>query len=131
MAAKTDVTARTGVLLGEAPTPAVAAAIAHTYRQCPYCVCYVSAGRTVVGVFSLPPDRRWWLEWAATDPKGTLGLSRAEVFFAEAIEASSPWSRGEAQPNLEQAPCGANCRKCPEYRERCQGCPGTRDYVSS
>ncbi len=120
-----------GVLLGDAATPTKAASIADTYGQCPYCVCYVSAGHTVIGVFSFPSDHRWWLEWVAENPEGTIGLRYAEVFFAHAVEASSSWGRGEVRPNLNQAPCGADCRECLKYREACEGCPATHNYLGS
>lgn len=118
-----------GVLLGETFTPTKAALIADNYRQCPYCVSYVSVGCTVIGVFSLPPDHRWWLEWVTEHPEETLGLKRAEVFFTQQIEASSPWTRGDVKPHLEQAPCGTDCRECPRYHKECEGCPSTRHYV--
>lgn len=114
-----------GVLLGEAPTPARAQRIAEIFQPCPYCVSYSSAGCTVLGVFVIPPDHRWWLEWVAERPEETLGLKCAEVFFTQRIAASSPWSRGEVKPHLERAPCGADCRECPRYRQGCEGCPAT------
>jgi len=126
---RTRITPAVGVLIGDSPTDTKAASIADTYRKCPYCVSYASARRTVVGLFSLPPDHRWWLEWVADDPEGTLGLQRAEVFFAQAVEALSPWSRGEVKPSLERAPCAADCRDCPRYRDQCGGCPATRHYL--
>ncbi len=117
-----------GVLLGDAPTPENAASIAQKYCACPYCACYTSTGSTVIGVFSLPQDRRWWLEWVAEEPEDTVGLKRAEVFFTQAVEALSPWARGEARPNQKLAPCGADCRDCPRYHELCEGCPATHSY---
>jgi hypothetical protein len=123
------ITPAVGVLIGDSPIDTKATAIADTYRKCPYCVSYASAGRTVVGLFSVPPDHRWWLQWVADDPEGTLGLQRAEVFFAQAVEALSPWSRGEVKPSLERAPCAADCPDCPRYRHQCAGCPATRHYL--
>jgi len=120
-----------GVLLGDALTPTKAASIADRYSQCPYCVCYTSAGCMVIGVFSLPSDHRWWLEWVAENSEGTLGLKYAEVFFTQGVEASSSWARGEVRPNLKQAPCGADCPECSKYREACDGCPATHNYVGS
>ncbi|UCC30981.1 MAG: hypothetical protein JSU86_01630 [Phycisphaerales bacterium] len=117
-----------GVLLGTAPTPERAALIADTYRSCPYCTSYTSAGRTTIGIFSLPVRRRWWLEWVTDEPEGLLGLERAEVFFAETVTAVSSWARGEVKPSSEQAPCGANCRECPKYGHECEGCPATQHY---
>jgi len=121
----------TGVLLGKASSHKRATTIAETYTQCPYCVSYVSSGCTIIGVFSLPQDHKWWLEWVAEKPEETLGLQRAEVFFTERIKAISPWSAGNVIPILEIAPCGANCMKCFHYQKDCEGCPSTQyyDYV--
>ena len=119
-----------GLLLGEAPTPEKAATIAGRYGACPYCVSYTCAGCTTVGVFSVPADRRWWLEWAAAEPKHTLGLTRAELLLAEDVPARSAWSRGETEPLLQRAPCGAVCLQCPKYHGDCKGCPATRYYLA-
>ena len=119
------------VLVGSAPTPARGKLIADTYRRCPYCVCYTNSACTVIGVFSMPVDRRWWMEWVADQPEGLLGMTQAEVFFAEEIQASSPWSRREVSATEERAPCGAACRDCERYEHECQGCPATRAYRES
>lgn len=118
-----------GVMVGEVDQPAKATAIADRYRSCPYCVSYTSSGPVVIGVFSLPPDHRWWLEWVERDPEGTLGLKRAEVFFSHVLEVLSPWARGEVKPELAKAPCRADCHDCRSYRKECEGCPATLDYV--
>jgi hypothetical protein len=120
-----------GVLLGEAPTRAEAVSISNRYRSCPYCASLASAGHTVIGVFSVPVDQQWWLEWVTDHPKATLGLERAEVFFAQQVTASSSWSRGEVSPALAQAPCGADCRECPAYYSQCKGCPATQHYAGA
>lgn len=120
-----------GVLLGNSPTTKKSALIADTYRHCPYCVSYTSTGCTVVGIFSLPTDHRWWLQWVAENPEETLGLKCANVFFTQSVEAFSPWSRGNVKPNLEQAPCGAECLECPKYNKECKGCPATLNYLVS
>ena len=116
------------VLLGKAPTPAKAALMANRYQQCHYCVSFVSADTMIVAVYTIPSGHRWWLEWVEKQPQETLGLERAEVFFARQIQASSPWSRGQVEAKLEQGPCGANCQECPLYRKECAGCPATRHY---
>ena len=118
-----------GILLGNTNTSEKAAEMAETFRPCPYCVSYQSSGNTLIGVFVIPEDHKWWLESVAENPEGTMSLKSAEAFFPEAIDASSPWSRGEVEPILEQAPCSAECQKCPVYENPCQGCPSTRDYI--
>jgi len=126
---KNKMTPLVGVLLGQAPTPTKAASIADTYRLCPYCVSYTSAGSTVIGIFSFPPDHRWWLEWVKEKPEETLGLKCAEVFFTQGVEALSPWARGEVRPNPKNSPCGTDCQECPKYRKVCEGCPATHNYL--
>jgi hypothetical protein len=118
-----------GVLLGYAPTPQKAAQIADIYSHCPYCVSYRSAGRSVTGVYSIPPEHRWWLQWVEDAPQETLGLDNAALFFPQEVEARSPWARGEVNPELALAPCETDCRECPKYRHECEGCPATIHYL--
>ena len=126
-----EATPMAAVLLGKAPTPERGKLIADTYRRCPYCVCYTNAACTVIGVFSIPMDRRWWMEWVVDQPEGLLGMTKAEVFFANAIPATSPWSRDEVHPIEERGPCGADCKDCEKYEHECQGCPATEAYRGS
>jgi hypothetical protein len=126
---KTETTPLVAVLLGYASTPAKAAQIVDTYHRCPYCVSYRGSGRMVTGVFSIPPEHRWWLEWVADAPEETLGLEYAAIFYPQAVEAFSPWARGEVKSDRDQAPCQADCRECPRYGEDCKGCPATLYYM--
>jgi hypothetical protein len=118
-----------GVILGKAPSPAKATAIAEAYGGCPYSVVLTTAGTLVIGVYSLPPEHHWWLQRLEDDPKGTLGLEGAEVLFTTEIEAYSPWTRGEVKSELELAPCGADCADCHEYLRICGGCPATTYHL--
>ena len=119
-----------GLLLGEAPTPEKAATIVERYGACPYCVSFSCAGCTTVGVYTVPADHRWWLEWAAADPHHTLGLKRAELFVAQDVRAESPWSRGEVRGDRQRAPCDAVCLECPKYHGPCKGCPATQYHLA-
>jgi hypothetical protein len=127
---KQETTPLVGVLLGYAPTPEKALEIAETHRKCPYCVSYRSAGRSVTGVFVVPHEHRWWLQWVADAPQEALGLESATLFFPQAVEASSPWARGAVSPSMDQAPCEIDCSECSWYKKDCQGCPATRYYLS-
>jgi hypothetical protein len=118
-----------GVVLGNAATPSVASEIAGKYGRCPYCASFRSTGNSAMGIFALPPDRRWWLDRIAETPLANMGLKNAETIFTQAIDASSPWSRGEVKPNLHPAPCGRDCRQCSCYGGECKGCPATLDYL--
>jgi hypothetical protein len=120
-----------GVVLGQAETAAQAAEIAAKFGKCPYCASFSSTGRSAMGVFTLPQERRWWLTRLAEDPTVRLGLRRAEVLETKAIEASSAWTRGEVKPNLHPAPCGTDCRQCEVYGDGCKGCPATLDYMGN
>ena len=118
-----------GVVLGQADTPLRASEIAAKYARCPYCAYFSSSGKSAMGVFTLPQDRRWWLESIAADPRERLGLKTAEVLETDVLEAASPWTRGEVKPNLHPAPCGVDCRDCICYGEECYGCPATLDFL--
>ncbi len=118
-----------GVLLGEADTPGKAKSISGFLNKCPYCVSCTNVECLVTGVLSIPQHHRWWLESISKKPEETVGLKKAEVFFAEHVAASSPWSSGSVQPRLAKAPCGADCQGCPMYRKKCTGCPATTYYV--
>ena len=120
-----------GVVLGQAATPSEAATIASKYGRCPYCASFAAVGSSAMGVFAMPTDRQWWLDRIAADPADSLGFKSAEVLTTKAIEAFSPWSRGEVKPNLHPAPCGADCRRCKCYGKECRGCPATLDYMDA
>jgi hypothetical protein len=115
------------VLLGNAGTAERAAAFARTSQHCPYVAHYTSADRLVVGVFVLPRSKRWWIEMPQAQPE-LLGLERVEVHVTDRVAASSPWSRGKVAPVLGLAPCKTDCGTCPQYGERCAGCPATTYY---
>lgn len=118
-----------GVLLGQT-TPERASRLAEMFRPCPYCASFAATGGTILGLYAIPADHAWWLEWVEHSPEETLGLQRAEVFFARQVGATSPWSRGEIQPIQERGPCGADCRECPHYCQRCPGCPATQYFLA-
>jgi hypothetical protein len=126
-----EVSSLVGVVLGHTATPAEAAEIAARYRRCPYCASFQSTGNSAMGIFTLPPERRWWLDRIGDNPETTMGFNYAEALFTKAIKGSSPWSRGDAKPNLSPAPCGKDCRKCACYGKQCDGCPATLDYMGA
>lgn len=118
-----------GIILGKAITPDKAESIADFFNKCPYCVTCTNVDCTVMSVLSVPQDHRWWVESIAEHPKETVGLESAEVFFADKIEALSPWTSGNVKPNLDRPPCGADCQGCSVYRKDCKGCPATKCYL--
>lgn len=118
-----------GILFGVTAKSTKAKAIAGFFRKCPYCAFCTHVGCTLIGAFSLPYHHRWWLSSIQRHPQETVGLERAEVFFAKRIEVSSPWKAGAVKPLLKKAPCGADCQKCPAYRIKCPGCIATKYYL--
>jgi hypothetical protein len=124
-------TSLVAVLLGQAPTGAEAGRLAKRYCVCPYCVSLTANGNTIIGLYKVPQDHRWWLEWVVDHPSETLGLKCAELFFAQQITAASPWSRGAVVAEQDRAPCGADCQECQVYRQKCDGCPATRYYTGN
>ncbi len=115
------------VLVGTAPTRQEAEAKAQRTRSCPYVALYLAKDRLVVGVFAIPSTKRWWIEYPQDHPE-VLGLESAAVSVMHRVAVSSPWTRGEVEPVLEEAPCGTDCRACPQYRTECGGCPATIWY---
>lgn len=115
------------ILAGNAATWEKAEEIARASQGCPYVALYVATDRLVVGVFALPPSRRWWIELPQHRPE-LLGLETAVVQVTDRIDASSPWARGTVEPVLSVAPCGTDCGACPQYGQRCRGCPATTYY---
>lgn len=118
-----------GILLGKAHTTAQAKSITKWLLRCIYCVSCSHEGCLVIAVVAIPQPHRWWFESIAEHPKETVGLQRAEVFFAQHIKAASQWSSGRVKPILKRAPCGAECHGCSEYRNRCRGCQATKYYL--
>lgn len=80
-------------------------------------------------MLSLPEDHKWWLDSIAAQPKGTIGLEEAEVFYADRVAAQSPWSSGNMKIG-DKPPCGADCAGCPAYKKPCPGCIATYYYTS-
>jgi hypothetical protein len=115
------------LLVGRAVTPERAARFASESRHCPYVALYEATGSTVIGLFVIPPQKRWWIEIG--DQPELLGLEQLEVYFPQSAEATSAWSRGEVSPDAEETPCKTDCLCCPQYGERCRGCPAFRHYL--
>jgi hypothetical protein len=118
-----------GILIGRAETPEKACSISHFFGSCPYCALSTSAGTTVLSVLSLPANHRWWLDSIVENPKKTIGIEDAEVFYVDHVPAQSPWSAGEIKA-ADKPPCGADCLGCPEYKKSCPGCIATHYYSS-
>ena len=117
-----------GILLGETE-PENATRLTKTASMCPYCTSFSCSSGTILGLYVIPRNHSWWLQWVKEKPQETLGLQKVEIFFARTNMASSPWSRGEVQAILELAPCGANCLDCTMYKGKCPGCPATRHFL--
>jgi len=119
------------VLFGYAPTPLKAAQIAETFQDCPFCVSYKSSGRSTTGIFSVPSDRRWWLDRMVEDPGDIIGLESAALFYPQEVTAFSPWTKGEVHPDRDLPPCRTDCRECSRYGCDCRGCPATRFFLGA
>jgi hypothetical protein len=117
-----------GILVGEADEE-TALRLVETGSKCPYCACFTQSEGTIVALYAIPKEQRWWLKWVEKKPTATLGLREAEIFFPRAIAASSPWSREEVEAVSDRAPCGAMCLECTMYQGLCPGCPATRYFL--
>jgi len=115
----------TGVLAGTAENAGKASKISAFLESCPYCALSASKDDMVFAVLTVPHEHKWWLESIREQPKDTIGLENAEVFYTAAVKAISPWSAGNVEPELDTSPCGAQCKSCRVYKKECQGCPAT------
>jgi hypothetical protein len=66
-----------GVVLGQAASPKEANLIAETHSRCPYCASFSSTKNSAMGIYTLPPDMRWWLERIDENPRERLGFDTA------------------------------------------------------
>ena len=114
-----------GILIGTAEHTDKAEKISAFFAKCPYCAFSTSTGKVVFTVLTIPFEHRWWLDSIKAQPKNTVGLEKAELFFVQEIEVTSPWSMGQIKPELDKSPCGATCPTCPLYKKECSGCPAT------
>lgn len=121
----------TGILIGEASTPEKASSVAATYKKCPYCCSFYSNGKGIIGIFAIPKENKWWLNWVVDQPMETMGLKCADAFFTRKVKASCTWLRGELIPTQQKSPCGAQCWECSKYLKECKGCPATLYHLSN
>ncbi len=125
---KHDKKATVGVLIGRASSSQKARSVSRFLKSCVFCASSTAAGTTLTCVLSLPEDHKWWVDSIAAQPKATIGLEEAEVFYAERIAAQSPWSSGTMKIG-DKPPCGADCAGCPVYKKSCPGCIATHYYT--
>ena len=115
------------LLIGEAPTPEIATAIARRYGGCPY-VHYIAAfDRMLVAVTYFPESHRWWLEMVAREPQITLGLARAAFYETDAPAHPATYRPRRVEGDGERSPCGSECPACERYTG-CRRCPATAHY---
>lgn len=117
------------LLLGQVPSPEVAQQVAHVFAPCPYVYFIAAFGTFVVGVFALPPERRWWLRSVAEDPEGTMGLVQAAVYETDAPAYPPRLEPRPVDGDDDLSPCGADCTRCPRFGDDCPGCPGSARYA--
>lgn len=121
------------ILIGSAPDEEIAEEYIQMTRICPYVACTQRADQTVIALYVLPEEKRWWIEIPAARPE-LLGLNKVNLLFVDDIPASSAWSRGEIQPKAAKPPCGSDCLTCSYYGDLCAGCPASvfssHDYHS-
>jgi len=121
----------TAILVGDACTPEKSASIVDRYKVCPYCSSFYNSGKNVLGLFTIPKENKWWLNWVAELPAETMGLKSAAVFYTGKVKANCSWLKGELVPTQQKSPCGAQCWECSKYLGECKGCPATLYFLSS
>jgi len=117
------------ILAGTAANNKKAAAVSEFFEKCPFCVFSTNKDNTLFTVLTVPHDHKWWVESISEHPKDTVGLEKAEVFYPDSIEVTSPWSSGQVRLNQKKPPCGAECLTCHVYKKECPGCVATIHYI--
>ena len=118
----------TYLLIGEGPSPEVAARVAEQYKDCPYVHFIAAFGMMLVGVFYFPPDRDWWIKLVAEEPTLTLGLRRAAVYQTDHPAHPAEYELRIPAQKGNIAPCGSNCIDCERF-SACAHCPATSYFT--
>ncbi len=88
-------------------------------KNCPYLLVAGVNGSTMITVFMVPEEYRWWADYSTLFPE-----SRSQTFLVE--EVLYPRSPREVIQS-DSPPCGADCGECLLRDEfNCGGCVATR-----
>jgi hypothetical protein len=100
-------------------------------RECPHVVTLALArgepGRTV-GLYALPEDKLWWLEMLVEDPS-LIKVQSARVSVLGPGIPEEVWL--DVRPAEGEPPCGAECRTCRWYKNKCRGCPSSSCFLDA
>jgi hypothetical protein len=92
---------------------------------------YTARDNLILGVFTLPRSEQQWIEYPQEKPR-FLDLDQVMMtVFTDQVQAASPWSQGEVQPEAVETPCKKRCDQCARYPDQCRGCPATIYYLAS
>lgn len=98
------------------------------YKNCPHLYFLAHEDKKIVGLFLLPEEQHWWIEFVEKNPgEKTFGFEKIKVTYYKDISYPERLVLQEQSSELEISPCGSNCSKCPQY-DRCLACPATKYY---
>lgn len=115
-----------GILVGKCSDEKDPDRVCDLFDGCPYNILNKAENEFLTMIFYIPEDHSWWLEEIKENPKSTLGLENADVFFSDEFDSSIEI---DFQKGLEKAPCGTDCEGCGFYPDDCTGCPSTVYYM--
>jgi hypothetical protein len=110
---------------GSTKTELKAQMIVNKFKNCPYVYFVAKKLREVYGIYMIPENMKWWLDYIEEFPGDeTLGLEEVTFIYFDDVRHPNLFEIKLPSKLKEIAPCGSNCGTCPQHGS-CPGCPAT------
>ena len=119
-----------GILIAKMESEEKAAKNAGKMKNCPRLLASGTNSSTYYGVFIIPFEKRWWLEYPVEHPE-VMGAEKIELLLVENTITPSEFKHVLPESKGRISPCGSDCGNCPMRQEyNCDGCPATLYYYN-
>ena len=114
-----------GILFAKMESEEMAVQNSQKMKNCPRLLAAGTTSSTYFGIFILPIDKKWWLEYPVEHPE-VLGAEEIQLHWIENIISPTDFEMNLPEEKGEITPCGSDCMQCP-MREKydCDCCPAT------
>ena len=114
-----------GILIAKMESEEEAAKNADKMKNCPRLLASGTNSSTYYGVFIIPSEKRWWLEYPVEHPE-VLGAEKIKLHLIENLITPIDFELELPKVKERITPCGSDCMQCPMREEyNCDGCPAT------
>jgi hypothetical protein len=114
-----------GILFANMESEDKAKQNAEKMKNCPRLIASGTTFSTYYGVFILPPDKRWWLEYPVEHPE-VLGAEKIQLHMIENPASPKEFELELPEEKGKITPCGSDCMQCPMHEQNsCDCCPAT------